>query len=81
MCALGVGKTESMGGYEASLHLTGDYPDWWPGHRFDRPLDVWIAGKSRETTRDIQQHKLFGPVGEWGTGLIPLHTILDVVKR
>ncbi len=37
MCANRVGKTFGMGGYETSCHLTGLYPDWWPGRRFDRP--------------------------------------------
>jgi len=53
MCALGVGKTETMGGFEVVCHMTGEYPDWWQGHRFDRPVECWVAGKSRETTRDI----------------------------
>lgn len=70
-----------MGGYETALHLTGEYPSNWEGHRFDRPIEAWAAGKSRETTRDTQQAKLFGPVGEWGTGLIPKHSILDITKR
>src|ERR1035441_9711521 len=29
-----VGKTEGVGGYELTLHLTGQYPDWWVGRRF-----------------------------------------------
>lgn len=64
-CALAanrVGKTEGMGGYETALHLTGKYPDWWPGRRFDHPVLFWAAGKTNETTRDIVQRKLFGPV-------------------
>ena len=28
-----VGKTESIGGYETALHLTGQYPNWWVGRR------------------------------------------------
>lgn len=79
-CALAanrVGKTEGMGGYETALHLTGRYPDWWQGRRFDHPTHFWAAGKTNETTRDIIQRKLFGPVtgtgsakGFAGTGLI-----------
>lgn len=64
-CALAanrVGKTEGMGGYETALHLTGKYPEWWPGRRFDHPVQFWAAGKTNETTRDIVQRKLFGPV-------------------
>lgn len=79
-CALAanrVGKTEGMGGYETALHLTGQYPAWWPGRRFEHPVNFWAAGKTNETTRDIVQRKLFGPVtgsgpnkGVAGTGLI-----------
>lgn len=77
-----VGKTEGIGGYEATLHLTGRYPDWWTGLRFDRPTDIWACGKKNESTRDIVQRKLLGPVA-WrgrtktvaGTGLIPAEDI------
>jgi len=67
MAANRVGKTEGMGGYETALHLTGRYPDWWEGRRFDRPVRFWAAGKTNETTRDIVQNKLFGPVVGSGT--------------
>lgn len=62
MAANRVGKTEGMGGYETALHLTGRYPDWWDGRRFDHPVNFWAAGKTNETTRDIVQNKLFGAV-------------------
>lgn len=79
-----VGKTEGIGGYESALHLTGRYPSWWDGRRFDRPVRWWAAGKTNETTRDIVQAKLLGPVG-WegsrkgfaGTGLVPGDDIGD----
>jgi phage terminase large subunit-like protein len=77
-----IGKTEGSGGYETALHLTGQYPDWWPGRRFDRPVNWWAAGKTNETTRDIVQNKLFGPIswhsgekGVAGTGLVRGNTI------
>lgn len=71
-------NTEGIGGYETTLHLTGRYPEWWIGHRFAHPIDAWAAGKKNESTRDIVQQKLLGPVA-WrgqvktvaGTGLIP----------
>jgi len=66
-----VGKTEGGGGYETTLHLTGLYPDWWEGYRFDKPIRAWVAGDTNETVRDIIQLKLLGPNNEWGTGLIP----------
>ena len=66
-----VGKSFGIGGYETALHLTGHYPDWWVGRRFDHPIDAWAAGDTTETTRDIIQLILLGPHGEYGTGLIP----------
>jgi phage terminase large subunit-like protein len=66
-----VGKSFGIGGYEVTLHLTGLYPDWWIGRRFEHPVDVWVAGDTGETTRDIPQLILLGPYGEYGTGLIP----------
>lgn len=77
MAANRVGKSEA-GAYMCTCHLTGLYPDWWPGRRFDRPVRGWAAGKTNETTRDIVQRKLLGPVafsggkkGVEGTGMIP----------
>lgn len=78
MAANRIGKTESAGGFELTCHLTGLYPEWWEGRRFDHPIDAWAAGKSNETTRNIIQFKLFGKVlGSGltkrlaGTGVIP----------
>jgi phage terminase large subunit-like protein len=71
-----VGKTFGIGGYETALHLTGEYPEWWPGYRFDQPVDWWVAGDTTETTRDIPQLALVGPPGEYGTGLIPGECII-----
>jgi phage terminase large subunit-like protein len=84
MAANGVGKTFSLGGFETACHLTGQYPDWWPGHRYERPTKWWIAGKTRQTTRDNQQSVLLGSVnaeGEGG-GLIPTDCIeMDSIRR
>jgi phage terminase large subunit-like protein len=71
MAANRIGKTWGAGGYETALHLTGQYPDWWEGRRFDHPVDWWAAGDTGETTRDIIQFCLMGPIDELGTGLIP----------
>lgn len=82
MAANRVGKTEGGGGYETTLHLTGLYPDWWEGRRFEHAIDAWAAGDTKETVRDIVQLKLLGKEEEgWGTGLIPADNILRVVKR
>lgn len=72
-----VGKTVG-GAFESRCHLTGDYPGWWEGRRFAGPIHAWAAGKTYETTRDIIQVELFGPVlgsGQGrrlaGTGMVP----------
>ena len=78
MAANRVGKTFGMGGYELAAHLTGEYPAWWPGRRFAKPIRAWAAGKTNETTRDIVQATLLGEImGSGankrfsGTGVIP----------
>ncbi len=83
-----IGKTEGIGGYETTLHLTGLYPHWWEGRRFDRPIRAWVAGRTSITTRDIVQAKLLGrPTMRGGrktvdgSGLIPGHLIERVSWR
>ena len=75
-----VGKTEGVGGYELALHLTGQYPAWWQGRKFTRPIRAWAAGDTSKTVREILQHKLLGAVGNWGTGLLPGDSIERVVR-
>lgn len=65
-----VGKT-TMNAYEATLHLTGLYPDWWAGRRFNHPVEWWAASDTGETTRDILQLEFLGRRGYFGTGMIP----------
>lgn len=76
-----VGKTEGVGGYEVTLHLTGRYPPWWNGRRFDRPTDWWAAGDTAKTTRDIVQAKLLGPFRDLGSGLIPRGDLLKTTLK
>jgi phage terminase large subunit-like protein len=75
-----VGKTEGVGGYEVALHLTGQYPSWWQGRRFTRPVKAWAAGNTSKKVFEILQFKLLGPVGAWGTGLIPGDAIARTVR-
>jgi phage terminase large subunit-like protein len=79
-----VGKTTAMG-VELCFHLTGRYPKWWEGHRFTGTNLWWVCGKSSETIRQILQPLLLGPIGEFGTGLIPadaldFETLTDAKK-
>lgn len=81
MAANRVGKTEGAGGYEIACHLTGNYPEWWNGKRFDRPIDAWAAGDTKETVRDIIQTKLMGEPHDIGSGLIPKDLIADYSRK
>ena len=70
------GKTY-CGGAEASYHLTGRYPDWWLGRRWNRPTVGWVAGVTGESTRDNPQRILCGRISDgWGTGMLP-HDAVD----
>ena len=64
------GKTLS-GSYEMKCHATAEYPEWWEGRRFDRPVHCWAVGDNGETTRDIVQRALLGPPDAIGTGMVP----------
>lgn len=78
--------------YELTCHVTGRYPHWWEGRRFDHLMEAWVDGKNSQTTRDIVQAELLGKVaagkdtkpGEYiglGTGMIPEDKILHVWNR
>lgn len=71
MAANRVGKSQSAA-CECSYHLTGDYPDWWQGKRFDKPTLVWTGSPTNETSKEIVQSELIGGLGEtMGTGWVP----------
>ncbi|MBI1362703.1 MAG: DNA packaging protein [Proteobacteria bacterium] len=48
------GKT-FCGAFEMVVHLTGFYPPWWCGKRYDKPIQGWAASITAEMTRDIVQ--------------------------
>lgn len=72
-----LGKTLA-GAAETTAHLTGIYPEWWEGHRLNRAGLIWVGGVTGESTRDGPQNKLFGTMGEPGSGLIPTSSILNI---
>lgn len=83
MAANRVGKTV-MGAYAVTCFATGLYPPWWDGRRYPGPIDIWVAGQTNETTRDIIQAKLFGDValidgrkGLLGNGMMPSEMIVN----
>lgn len=74
-----LGKTEA-GAYEAACHLTGDYPDWWLGRRFDHAVKSWGCGEDTTVVRDVLQAKLCGEPGidiAFGSGMIPKDSFHD----
>ncbi len=74
------GKSIS-GAFETACHLTGLYPEWWVGKRFDHPISAWAAGQTGQTTRDTCQKELLGPPGALGTGMIPKELILGTAVK
>lgn len=75
------GKTETAGAFVAAS-LTGIYPPWFKGRRWDQPIKAWACGESTVTTRDVCQRKLFGPPGNdelLGTGFIPKDCIGKII--
>lgn len=77
------GKTYT-GAAAVAIHLTGLYPEWWIGRRFDTPIEAWAAGISTDTTRDILQSELLGDwknPEKYGTGAIPKELIVDTVNK
>jgi phage terminase large subunit-like protein len=75
-----VGKTEG-GSYETVCHLTGRYPDWWKGKRFNHPTRGWAAGDTGKTVREIIQMSLLGPWHDKGTGMIPGELLAHVTPK
>ena len=78
-----IGKSFS-GAMELAYHLTGLYPEWWEGKRFDGPIRAWAGGASNETTRDVCQKELLGQSDDptaYGTGSIPFKCIGTSVRK
>jgi len=81
-----VGKTVSTC-YETAMHLTGRYPDWWPGRRFDRPITAMVAGEGWGQVAMVLQNELLGCQDvkirdQLGTGAIPRDCIeFDTMRQ
>lgn len=74
-----LGKSEA-GAFETACHLTGEYPEWWIGRRWERPVRGWAVGETSLVTRDVSQKKLCGSPGviaDHGTGYIPKDRFVD----
>lgn len=75
-----IGKTVSTC-YETALHLTGEYPDWWEGHKFTTPITAFVAGEGWQQVALVLQAELMGSVDvkqqdNIGTGMIPRKNVV-----
>jgi len=54
-----IGKTVSTC-FETAMHLTGQYPEWWEGHKFNKPITVMVAGEGWSQVALVLQQELLG---------------------
>lgn len=80
------GKTYSAS-FEVAFHALGEYPEWWDGRKFDKPLLCWTGSVTNETSKKIVQKALLGTEDanpkspDFGTGAIPKDRIVKVSTR
>ena len=80
-----IGKTVSTC-FETACHLTGLYPDWWEGYRFDKPITCMVAGEGWSQVALVLQNELLGTQDikikeNIGTGAIPRSCIVIDTMR
>jgi phage terminase large subunit-like protein len=83
MAANGVGKSQTVCA-EIAAHVTGEYPDWWTGHRFTRGgWEAWVGSIDNNMQKIGPQRALMGRNLDsmLGTGLIPKSRIVDFDRR
>lgn len=79
LCAANqIGKTY-LGTYIDAVHLMGEYPEEWDGHRFMHAPVVWGLEFSMEKCRDLMQTALFGDYigNRFVGGIIPADRIVS----
>ena len=80
-----IGKTVSTC-FETAMHLTGRYPAWWEGKRFDKPVSAMVAGEGWSQVALVLQAELLGTNDikirdALGTGAIPRDCIVFDTMR
>ncbi len=71
-----VNHNTRAGTVQDSFDLTGRYPQWYEGFRYDRPIHIVCGCFNNDLTRDILQDALCGDPTDkedsFGTGWLPL---------
>jgi phage terminase large subunit-like protein len=80
-----IGKTVSTC-YETAMHLTGQYPDWWTGRRWAKPITAMVAGEGWQQVAMVLQNELLGTQDvkiqdAIGTGALPRTSIVFETMR
>jgi len=80
-----IGKTVSTCS-ETAMHLTGQYPEWWRGKRFDKPITAMVAGEGWSQVALVLQNELLGTNDvkireQLGTGFVPRDCIVTDTMR
>ena len=80
-----IGKTVSTCS-ETAMHLTGQYPAWWQGRRFEKPITAMVAGEGWSQVALVLQAELLGTNDvkireQLGTGFVPRNCIVVDTMR
>jgi len=80
-----IGKTVSTC-FETACHLTGQYPEWWNGYRFNKPITCMVAGEGWSQVALVLQNELLGSqdvkiTDNLGSGAIPRDCIIQDTMR
>jgi len=74
------GKSYS-GAMEMAYHLTGRYPEWWTGRKYNHPVRARAGSVTFGTTMIGIQRNLLGPPEDksiWGSAAIPRECLVSV---
>ncbi len=66
-----------------TYHMTGLYPSWYTGKRFNKPITAALGGETAQSTRDLLVNRLLGPPEDRGSGYFPDGTfdhVKDITK-
>jgi phage terminase large subunit-like protein len=68
------------------MHLTGQYPEWWTGKRYTKPITAMVAGEGWQQVAMVLQQELLGSqdvkiTDNIGTGAVPRDAIVFETMR